>query len=268
MTESLLHLGIDELMPDPTQPRKTFIKEEIERLAKSIEARNILQPLRVQYDKERKCWLIVSGESRWRAARLAGRTTVPCVPVTGELSEADRLCDQITENSVRHDLLPLEMARALAKLKKLKGVNSQTLAEEMGLSNATLSRACALLTLPADIQQHVDDGLLPESSAYELTKLPDEESMREVANQIVVCRLNRDQVIEIVRLKVPKKNVQPKAGRVAGKLDGVSFSFSFQAGELTPETLLKAIEQIRSKLKELQKSNQPDVSALADLLKA
>ena len=68
--------------------------------------------------------------------------------------------------------------------------------------------------------------------------------------------------------KVGKKNVQPKAGRVAGKLDGVSFSFSFAAGELTPETLLAAIEQIRSKLKELQKGDQRDVSALAELLRA
>ena len=85
---------------------------------------------------------------------------------------------------------------------------------------------------------------------------------------IVACRLNRDQVIEAVRLKVGKKNVQPKAGRVAGKLDGVSFSFSFSAGELTPETLLAAIEKIRSKLKELQKGDHSDVSALADLLRA
>ena len=81
-------------------------------------------------------------------------------------------------------------------------------------------------------------------------------------------RLNRDQVTGAVRLKVGKKNVQPRAGRVTGKLDGVSFSFSFAAGDLTPETLLGAVEQIRTRLKELQKGDHKDVSALADLLRA
>ena len=114
----------------------------------------------------------------------------------------------------------------------------------------------------------VDDGRLAESAAYELSRLKDEDAMRELANLIVACRMNRDQVIEAVRLKVGKKNVRPKAGRVTGKLDGVSFSFAFASGELTPETLLAAIEKIRSKLKELQRSDQRDVSALADLLRA
>jgi hypothetical protein len=86
-----------------------------------------------------------------------------------------------------------------------------------------------------------------------------------MAALVVASRLNRDQVIEAVRLKVGKKNIAPKAGRVTGKLDGVSFSFS--GGELTPETLLKAIDQIRSKLRELQKGEK-DLSALADLLRA
>ena len=89
-----------------------------------------------------------------------------------------------------------------------------------------------------------------------------------MARLIVASRLNRDQVIEAVRRKVGKKNVTPRAGRVAGKLDGVSFSFAFSAGELTPETLLTAIEQIRSKVKELQRGDHRDVSALAELLRA
>jgi hypothetical protein len=85
---------------------------------------------------------------------------------------------------------------------------------------------------------------------------------------VVAGRMNRDQVLEAVRQQVGKKNVTPKAGRVAGKLDGVAFSFAFAAGELTPEKLLKAIDQIRSKLKELQRDDHRDVSALTELLRA
>ena len=209
------------------------------------------------WDKERKCWRIVTGESRWRAAKLAGLATVPCVPVEGELSETDMLADQIVENHCRNDLRPLDLARAMAKLKKLKACTSQDLAAELGISGASVTRAEALLTLPEDVQAMVDDGRLAESAAYEISRLKDEDAMRELASQIVASRLNRDQVIEAVRLKVGKKNVQPKAGRVAGKLDGVSFSFSFASGELTPETLLAAIEKIRSQAQGTAKGRPP-----------
>jgi hypothetical protein len=114
----------------------------------------------------------------------------------------------------------------------------------------------------------VDDGRLAESAAYEVSRLPDAGSQRELAMLIVAGRMNRDQVTEAVRRKVGKKNVQPRTGRVAGKLDGVSFSFSFATGELTAETLLAAIEKIRSKVKELQRGDHRDMAALAELLKA
>jgi ParB family transcriptional regulator, chromosome partitioning protein len=268
VSNSLLQIPVDELMPDPNQPRQGWVQSEIDRLATSITARGILQPLRVVRDNERKCWRIVTGESRWRAAKQAGLATVPCVPVEGVLDETDMLAEQIVENHCRHDLRALDLSRAMAKLKKLKGCTSQDLAAELGISGASVTRAEALLTLPADVQAMVDDGRLAESAAYEISRLKDEDAMRELAGMVVSCRMNRDQVLEAVRQKVGKKSVAAKAGRVAGKLDGVSFSFSFSTGQLTPETLLKAIEQIRSKLKELQKGEHGDVSALPGLLRA
>ncbi len=121
----VLMIALAELMPDPSQPRKTFPDDEIQRLAASIAARGVLQPLRVIWDEQRQVWLILTGESRYRAAKLAGLETVPCIPVAGELSEADRLADRLTENNVRHDLEPMEEARGLAQLKALKGCNVQ-----------------------------------------------------------------------------------------------------------------------------------------------
>ena len=182
---------------------------------------------------------------------------MPCVAVEGELSETEILADQIVENHCRQDLRPLDLARAIAKLKKLKACTSQDLAAGLGISGASITRAEALLTLPVDVQAMVDGGRLAESAAYEISRLKDEDAMRELASQIVASRLNRDQVTEAVRLKVGKKNVQPKAGRVAGKLDGVSFSFSFASGELTPETLLAAIEKIRSRAQGIAEGRPP-----------
>ena len=88
----------------------------------------------------------------------------------GELSETEILADQIVENHCRQDLRPLDLARAMAKLKKLKACTSQALAVELGLSGAWHPRAEALLTLPDDVQAMVDDGRLSESAAYEISR--------------------------------------------------------------------------------------------------
>ena len=266
MSTTLLDIPLDELMVDPNQPRRVWLQSELDKLAASIAARGILQPLRVMWDKERKRWRIVTGESRWRGAKLAGLKTAPCLPMEGELSETEILADQIVENHCRNDLRPLDLARAMARLKKLKSCTSQDLAAELGIGGASVSRAEALLTLPEDVQVMVDDGRLAESVAYEISRLRDEDAMRELAQTVVSGRMNRDQVTQAVRKQVGKKAVTPKAGRVTGKLEGVTFTFS--GGQLTPDTLLRAIEQLRAKLRELQKGDQKDVSALADLLRA
>jgi ParB family transcriptional regulator, chromosome partitioning protein len=268
VNNQLVQVPVDKLMVDPNQPRRVWVQSKIDDMAASIAARGVLQPLRAIWDEERESWRIVTGESRWRAAKQAGLATVPCLPVEGSLSETDILSDQIVENHCRSDLRPLDLARAMSRLRKLKSCTAQDLAAELGISGASVTRAEALLTLPPDVQAMVDDGRLAESAAYELSRLKDEDAIRALAHQIVASRLNRDQVIEAVRLKVGKKNVTPRAGRVTGKLDGVSFTFTLSGGELTPEMLLGAIEKIRAKLKELQRGDHKDVSALPDLLRA
>ena len=268
MNEKLIHIASDRIFADPNQPRKTFDRGELEKIATSLKARGFLQPIRVCYDPEREAYRIVLGESRWRAAQLAAIAEIPCLVVEGEPDDASLLADRLIENVCRSNLKPLELGRGIATLKALRRCSSQDVAAQLGISGASVSRAEALLTLPAEVQAMVDDGRLVESAAYEVSRLPDADAQRQMAALIVASRLNRDQVIEAVRLKVGKKAVTPRAGKVAGKLDGVAFSFSFAAGELTPEALLAAIEKIRSKVKELQRGDHRDLSALADLLKA
>ena len=218
----VLNIALTDLMPDPSQPRKTFLDEEIQRLSASIAARGVLQPLRVIRDEQRQVWVILTGESRYRAAKLAGLACVPCLPVSGELTEVEKLADRLTENDVRHDLQPMEAARALARLKALKGCNSKTLVEEYGFSGAAISKAEALLTLPADIQDQIGSGpgQIAPASAYELSRLPDEQSQRELAQAVIAKHLPRDAVADAVRGRVGKRNVAPKAGRLSVKLDG------------------------------------------------
>ena len=265
----VLSIALADLMPDPSQPRKTFLDEEINRLAASIAARGVLQPLRVIRDEQRQVWVILTGESRYRAAKLAGLTSVPCLPVSGELSEVEKLADRLTENDVRHDLQPMEAARALARLKALKGCNSKTLVEEYGFSGAAISKAEALLSLPADLQELVGSGpgQIAPASAYELSRLPDAQGQRELAQAVVAKHMPRDAVAEAVRAKVGKRNVAPKAGRLSCKLDG-GISVTVSSGEpLTWEDLLTALDHLKKQAKKLCDDGK-EVSALARLLRA
>jgi len=265
----VLAVALDELIPDPSQPRKTFLDEEIQRLAASIAARGVLQPLRVIRDEQRDVWVILTGESRYRAAKLAGLLTVPCLPVSGELSEVEKLADRLTENDVRHDLQPMEAARALARLKALKGCNSKTLGEEYGFSAASITKAEALLSLPADLQEMVGSGpgRIAPASAYELSRLPDEQSQRELAHAVVAKHMARDAVADAVRSRVGKRYVAPKAGRLSCKLDG-GISVTVTSGDpLTWDDLLAALDQIKKQAKKLCDDGK-EVSALARLLRA
>jgi ParB family chromosome partitioning protein len=269
MPEMLLEIGLDELMADPSQPRKTFIDEEIARLAASVAARGVLQPLRVIRDEQRGCWVILTGESRFRAAKLAGLKIVPCIPVEGELSEIDKLADRLTENDVRNDLQPMEASRALARLKALKGCPAKTLVEEYGFSAAAITRAEALMSLPDTIQAMVGTGAgqLPASAAYEISRLDDPHAQAELASAVAGRRMTRDQAADAVRSRIGKKNVRPKASRLSCRLDG-GVSVTVSAGEpLTWDTVLEAIDRIRKEAKKLC-DNGKDVSALAQALRA
>lgn len=266
-SKELLHIPLDEVMPDPWQIRKTFLTEEIERLAASISARGLLQPIRVRRDEQRGCWVIVIGECRWRAAKLAGLTHIPALPMEGEPDAADLLCDQIIENTARNSLRPMELARAIAKAKALKQFTSQELAKELGISGGTITKCEALLTLPDEIQTLVDDGRVSESAAYEISRITDPQGQLELANAVAAGRLNRDQVADAVRSRIGKRNIVSKAGRLSCKLEGgISVTVS-SADALTWDGLLTALDALKKQARKLADSGE-EVASLARVLRA
>lgn len=265
-TQQIQNIPVDGLMPDPTQPRKQFAEEDITRLAASITARGMLQPIRVRWDETRKTFWIISGESRWRAAKLAGLKTVPCLPVIGELTETEILSDQIIENTVRNSLRPMELARALARLKALTKCTSQQLAAELGISGSAISKAESLLTLPVDVQSMVDDGRVPSTVAYELSKLPDEQARREMAHAVASGGMSRERVADAVQARMGKRKVSHKSGRIACKLEG-GVSVTLSSGQpWTWDDLLAAIDRVRREAKKLC-DNGKEISALAKSLR-
>ena len=255
MPEPFRQVPIDQLLVDPSQPRKTFSTEEIERLAVSIRARGILVPLRVLWSEERQKFVIICGESRFRAAQLAKIETLPCVVVLdANASEADLLADRIVENEVRNDLSSLDYAHALSKLKRLKGCTSQALASELGLSNAAITRAEALLTLPEPIQALIGKGL-SESAAYAISRLDSPEQQFELAEKAVAGSWSRGLVEQAVHAQKPAKKTALAGSKLALKFAGIAVNFKGDK-PLKWAELLTALERMQAEAKRLSDGNK------------
>ncbi|QDV81082.1 ParB/RepB/Spo0J family partition protein [Botrimarina mediterranea] len=178
-------IELDEVMPDPDQPRKEFDEEEIERLAKSIKDHGLIQPIRVRWSEQHDKWLIIAGERRWRAHKLAGFDRIRCTFVDQEQAETLIRSQQIIENVLREDLTGMELARALKNLQDDNGWSATQVADELNISKGKVSKALALLKLPEDLQSQVESGSISPATAYELSKVKDQGKQKEMAEQAV-----------------------------------------------------------------------------------
>ncbi|MBN8625622.1 MAG: ParB/RepB/Spo0J family partition protein [Planctomycetes bacterium] len=192
-------MEIEQVSPDPDQPRTEFDAEDLTALADNLKARGQLHPLHVRWSEESERWVIISGERRWRAARQAGLTTVDCFFHEEPLSKSQVLELQLIENLLREDLSPMEEARAFDALLKLNGWTGKQLAEAVRIPTSKVSRSLALLRLPADVQQQVEDGAVPARTAYELSKLKDGQAQRRMAEDSAQGRLTTVDAARAVR---------------------------------------------------------------------
>ena len=177
-SKNAAEIPLDKIDRDPDQPREEFEPAALRRLAESIRVRGQLQPIRVRWDEERSLYIIVCGERRWRAAGMAGLTTMSCVIMDGPISSAELLSLQLVENLVREDLKPIEQAKAFRAAMDLNGWSTHDVARELAVDQSSVVRALKLLDLPAAIQDQVEQGTLPPATAYEVSKLedPDEQA--------------------------------------------------------------------------------------------
>lgn len=162
-------ITVEQIEAD-SQHREEFDEESLERLANSMRSHGQLQPIRVRFDAERGRYVIIAGERRWRAAKVAGLTSVDCTVVDGDLSESDILREQIIENAVREDLRPTEQGKAFVALMEREGWNGKELAEKINVHPSTVSRAIGLLKLPEETQGKVDRGELSITQALKQEK--------------------------------------------------------------------------------------------------
>jgi ParB family chromosome partitioning protein len=218
--KNVAQIPVEKIGPDPDQPREEFDEEALSRLADSLRTRGQLQPIRVRWDEGRGLYVILVGERRWRAARMAGLPTLSAVIVDGSIEPSELLAIQLIENCLREDLRPIEQARAFRALMDRNGWSARQLARELAIDHTGVARALALLELPMTVQERVEQGSLPPATAYELSKVEDPESQRELAERVVSEGLSRAEAVEAVR-------------RVAGKSKGKGASKGKAKGRAT-----------------------------------
>jgi len=198
-SKDVSQIAIDRIDRDPAQPREEFDSDGLERLAQSLRQRGLLQPIRVRWDAGQERYVIICGERRWRAAKLAGLESLACVIVEGDLTHQERLAIQLVENALREDLKPIEQARAYKALMEVQGWSVRQLAAELSIHHGQVVRAMSLLDLPEVIQEQVGQGTLAPATAYEISKVGDEQLQEELAARVVQQGLSRDETIEEVR---------------------------------------------------------------------
>ncbi len=178
----LVHLAVDDVHPNPRQPRRHLDHEATAGLADSIRAQGILQPVVVR-PRGDGAYELIAGERRWRAAREAGLATVPAL--VREAGDRDTLLLALVENVAREDLSPLEEARAYAVLIDEFGLGLGDVADRVGRSKPAVSNRLRLLDLPQDVMGMLERGLLTEGHARAVLAVPEDEGRRRLAQRIV-----------------------------------------------------------------------------------
>jgi len=176
----LVEVGVDEVVRDESQPRKSFSKEGLLELAESIKKHGILQPIVVA--KQGKKYRIVAGERRWRAAQLAELKTIPVIVRT--LDDQSRLEMAIVENAQREDLNPIELATAYAKLKTQFNLSNEEIGQRVGKSAGSVINTMRLLKLPEEAKKAMQEHGLMEGPMRPLISA-DPEMVHEILPKMI-----------------------------------------------------------------------------------
>ena len=186
-------INLDEIRPNPHQPRKVFDEEALNELANSIKKNGVFQPIIVK--KSIKGYDLVAGERRFRASKLAGLTTIPAI--IRDFSEEQMIEIALLENLQRENLNAIEEALAYKSMLEKLHITQEELSNKVSKSRSHITNILGLLRLPTEIQDMITSNQLTMGHARVLSKLEDEEKMLEYAKQIVENKIPVREIEEI-----------------------------------------------------------------------
>ena len=203
-------LPLREIEPDPGQPRKTFDDETLAELSASIAEHGLLQPIAVR-PKPSGGYLIVAGERRWRASRMAGLTEVPVI--VKDVTDEQAMELALVENLQREDLDPVEEAAGIRELMTRCDLTQEQAARKLGKSRSALANSLRLLSLPETVLELLKSGFITIGHAKVILGLPTPELQEEAAQMIADNQLNVRQAEALC-----KKLAKPAKAPVAAPL--------------------------------------------------
>lgn len=194
-TSSWQHLMLDEIQPNPHQPRTDFDDDKLAPLVSSIKANGVLQPIIVR--KAGEIYQLIAGERRWRAARTLNMITIPAI--IRDATDQDMLTIALIENLQRQDLNPIEEATAYKTLIDQHDLTQDILAHHVGKDRSTIANTLRLLNLPEEIQAYVSRGTLSMGHARALLSLEDASAQLALCRRVVSEGLSVRQVERLVQ---------------------------------------------------------------------
>ena len=177
---SVTEIDIKKIFPNPNQPRKHFDEEALQELSSSIKLHGIIQPLVVNKVNDNE-YMIIAGERRWRASRLAGLDKVPVVVKNYTEKQIKEI--SLIENLQREDLNPIEAARAIKQLMDEYNLTQEVVSDRIGKSRSSVANTLRLLTLYPEVIQLIEDGKLSSGHARSLVVIDDTTTQIKLAKQ-------------------------------------------------------------------------------------
>jgi ParB family chromosome partitioning protein len=236
-TEGVLFLSLDQIAENPYQTRREFAEASLAELAESIKANGVVQPIVVRPGADGR-YILILGERRCRASRLAGKTTVPAI--VRRVSDEQAAEMTVVENLQRQDLNCLEQAEAYARLSRDFGLTQEEIGKRVGVSRESVSNYTRLLKLPKVVQQYLGSGQLGFSEARVLLTLIDANWIPKIADLAIEKRLSVKQLEELV-----SKTNGPVAERVRAEPPKVDPNV--RAAQMELERLLGVRVQIQDR---------------------
>ena len=237
-------IAIEEVQPYADQPRKE--RGDLTGLAESVRQKGVLEPLLVRKHSESGKYLIISGERRYFAARMAGLAEVPCIEKNADDSETLELA--LIENMQRKDLTPFEEADGVQALGDRFGLTHEEISKKISKSRSSVTELLTLRIIPDEIKATcIESGVISKSQLLQVARQPTEAKMRDAVRRFAQGTLNRDQARQ-----ERNPNSKPRNGsfRYVPPTKDFKLTLQFSKGNVQREQVIATLRRV---LEELEK---------------
>jgi len=251
-------IELERVVPNPHQPRKQF--GDLSELVASIKEKGILEPILVRRDQESSNFMIIAGERRFQAARLAGLTRVPCIEV--DVDNRGMLEISLVENLQRKDLTPFEEAAALTSLVEQFRYTHEEIARKLGRSRTVITEALSLAKLPADVMERCRRAdIASKSMLLQVVRQPTVDEMHRLVDKISGEGMTRDDARSFRRTAGTRRRPSSYTFRYQPEGSDFRLRLTFRRPEVDREELLGVLRELIRRIEDGEPTGTPAAGA-------